>query len=133
MKSFSSKKIVVERSANDIFTKFSDFNNFKDMLPPDKVEKFECTASECTFTIVGAPDITLCITEIIPNKKIVYGTKDQKPIDLQFSFDISSISDISSEMILHINAEVDGFMGMILSKPLQNLVDTMAEKIENKQ
>ncbi|MDL2227360.1 hypothetical protein LJC30_00540 [Odoribacter sp. OttesenSCG-928-L07] len=133
MKNFKSKPVIVERSAGDIYEKFTDFNNFKGMLPPDKVERFECTATECTFSIKGAPDITLIIAEAIPNKKIVYGTKDQKPLDLQFGFDISSVSENSSELVLYINAGVDGFMATMISKPLQNLVDTMAEKIENKQ
>jgi hypothetical protein len=103
------------------------------MLPPDKIERFECTATECTFSIKGAPDITLDIIEAIPDKKIVYGTKDQKPIDIQFGFDMQPVSENSSELILSINANVDGFMAAMIAKPLQNLVDTMAEKIENKQ
>lgn len=129
MKTITSKPIIVERSSEDIYEKFSDFNNFREMLPPDKVERFECTATECTFSIQNAPDITLNIVEAIPNQKIVFGTKDQKPIDLQFGFKFHAVSDNSSELIIYIDAEIDGFMAIMLAKPLQNLVDTMAEKI----
>ncbi|MCK9303066.1 MAG: hypothetical protein PHU62_01285 [Bacteroidales bacterium] len=129
MKHFSTKQLSVKQSAEVIYNKFSDFNNFKDMLPVEKMDHFDCTASTCKFTLKGMPEICLNIIENIPDQKVVYATQDQKPIDIRLGFDIDKTGTETSEITLYIDADIDGVTAMMLSKPLQNMLDKMAEKI----
>ncbi|MDD4141665.1 MAG: hypothetical protein PHR20_02565 [Bacteroidales bacterium] len=130
MKHFESRSISVEKPAESIYDRFTDFNNFRDLIPMDKVEKFDCTASSCLFVIKGMPEIALEIIEKQPFSKVEYATKDAKPIDMHFGFNINTTSENTSDIVLYIDANVDGFMAMAVSKPLQNLLNMMADKLE---
>ncbi len=131
MKSFSSRTIKIEKPASEIFEKLSDFNNFKDMIPSDKVEDFDCTATTCSFTVKGLQRVNVRVKEVVDNKKIVYETVDGKPVEMTFGFDLFEISDNNSEMKINIDVQVDGLMSGIISRPINNMLNMMADKLES--
>ena len=131
MKHFESKPIVVNSPAVAVYSRFSDFNNMRNIMP-DRVEEFSSTQSTCTFKLKGLPDITLDMIETVPNSKIVYATHDQKPVDIKMGITIMEVDSTTSKIVMYIDAMVDGVIGAMLSKPLQNMLDMMAEKLEKK-
>ena len=130
MKHFESKPVVVSRSASAVYDIFFDFNNFRGFLPTDRIEQFSCTQTSCTITAKGLPTITLDMTERVPQKRVLYSTHDQRPMDIRLGLDINALSDTSSELKFFIDAEIEGVTSMMLSKPFQNLLDTIANKIK---
>ena len=130
MKHFESKSVTLSRPADVIYDKFSDFNNFRGLIPDDRIEKFECTETSCTISAKGIPDFTLDIMEKIPWRRIVYNTHGQKPLDIRFGFDIKSLDVNSTEIRIFIDADVNGLTGTMLSRPFQNLIDMMADNLE---
>src|SRR4051812_19922146 len=61
------------RSLNkDLYNYLSDFKNFKDILPEDKVENFECDKDKCSFNVKGITPLTIRIIEKVPYSKLVF-------------------------------------------------------------
>ena len=129
MKHFESRPVKVSQSADAIYGKFSDFNNFRGILP-DQIDSFACTETSCTFTAKGMPDIVLDMKERVPGKRVVYSTHEQRPIDVKLGMDICNNDGDASEIKLFIDADVDGVTSAMLSKPFQNLLEMMANKLE---
>ncbi len=131
MKHFESKPVKVSRPADIVYDIFSDFNNFKGLIATDRIESFTCTQTTCTIKAKGLPDITLDMKECTQGKRVVYCTHDQRPINIELGVDIDRNNDVSSQVQFFINADIEGVTSMMLSKPLQNLLDMMANKLEN--
>jgi carbon monoxide dehydrogenase subunit G len=131
MKNFTSRTIKIQKSASEIFEKLSDFNNFKDMIPADKVEDFDCTATTCSFTVKGLQNVDIKIKELVSNKKVVYETVDGKPVEMTFGFDVFEISDNNSEVKINVNLQAEGLMSNIISRPINNMLKIVADKLES--
>lgn len=128
MKEFISKKESTKRSANNIYTKISDFSTFKDYLP-EQIINWNSTADECSFTIKGMASVSMRFRNRIPNKKVVI-----ESVDAPFLFDITiAITEPanSDEVFCQTTlfADLNPMLSMLASRPLQHLVDTINKKI----
>ena len=48
MATFKSPEVIVNKTAEDFFTKIGDLNNLKDIMP-STIQNFESTESTCSF------------------------------------------------------------------------------------
>ncbi len=114
------------KSATDeLFDFMGDFNNFKHLLPDDKIENFECTNNQCSFGIKGLMPLTIKI-------------KDKKPKS-QITFETSGLAKFVFTLHIHLlpnqttNVQLEGdmnpFIKAMAEKPLSNLINTMATKL----
>lgn len=114
------------KSATDeLFDFMGDFNNFKHLLPDDKIENFECTNNQCSFGIKGLMPLTIKI-------------KDKKPKS-QITFETSGLTKFVFTLHIHLlpnqttNVQLEGdmnpFIKAMAEKPLSNLINTMATKL----
>jgi hypothetical protein len=114
------------KSATDtLFDFMGDFNNFKHLLPDDKIENFECTNEQCSFGIKGLMPLTIKI-------------KDKKPKS-QITFETSGLAKFVFTLHIHLlpnqttNVQLEGdmnpFIKAMAEKPLSNLINTMATKL----
>ena len=58
MATFTSPEVIVNRSAEDFFTKIGDLNNLKDIMP-SSIKDFESTETTCSFKMKGMPALNL--------------------------------------------------------------------------
>ena len=65
MTRIESQQVAVNKSAEEIYTFISNFNNFNQLMP-SSVEDLETTEDTCSFSIKGMPTIRLKIGEKIP-------------------------------------------------------------------
>ena len=114
------------KSATDtLFDFMGDFNNFKHLLPDDKIENFECTNEQCSFGIKGLMPLTIKI-------------KDKKPKS-EITFETSGLAKFVFKLHIHLlpnqttNVQLEGdmnpFIKAMAEKPLSNLINTMATKL----
>ena len=127
MATFKSPEVIVNKSAEDFFTKIGDLNNLKEIMP-SSIKDFESTATTCSFKMKGMPAINLEIGEKTPYSKISLTAKgSQVPFSLECF--ITEKGD-QCQASLEINAELNMMMKMMVEKPLTQFLDVLANKIE---
>ena len=128
MTNFKSPEVEVNISVEALYTKLSNVNNLRDILPP-QVSEFQSTKDSCCFKMGGMPTIHLEIEEKIPNSKISLRAKDsQVPFTLECNI---SENGNMAKATLEINAELNMMMKMMVEKPLTHFLDVLASKMAN--
>lgn len=124
-----SKKAIVNTSAERAFNFISDFNNFQNLLPNDKVSDYKSTADTCSFNINGMATIGMRIKERIPNTKLEVVSDGKNPFNFSLTILLSEQSPNSCEAQIIFNADVNPFVKMMVETPLTNFFNMLAEKL----
>ena len=128
MEIFKSPKVIVNKSAQELFNQIGDLNNLRKIMPP-QIENFKSTETTCSFQINGMPEVMLKLTEKIQFSKI-----SLTAIDSQIPFSlICFISDKGDQCQarLEINAKLNMMMKMMIEKPLTQFLNILSSKIQN--
>mgnify|MGYP001046667924 FL=1 len=102
-----------------------DFNNFKHLLPEDKIQNFECTAEQCSFAIKGLMPLTIKIKERLPKSRITFETTGIAKF--VFTLHINLLENNTSNVELE--GDMNPFIKAMAEKPLRELVNTMSSKL----
>ena len=114
------------QSATDALYDFmGDFNNFKHLLPEDKIENFECTPEQCSFGIKGLVPLTIKIKERSPKSRITFETLGLAKF--VFTLHIHFLPNQQSNV--QMEGDMNPFIKVMAEKPLLELINTMASKL----
>ena len=114
------------KSATDtLFDFMGDFNNFKHLLPDDKIENFECTTEQCSFGIKGLVPLTIKIKDKKPKSEITFETSGLAKF--VFTLHIHLLPNQTTNVQLE--GDMNPFIKAMAEKPLSNLINTMATKL----
>ena len=128
---FESKVGKINSSEEKIYGFISDFNNFRQFIPEDKVKGFQSTEDNCRFNITGAGEIGLKILEKIPTHTIKITGEGMSNQSFIFWVQLKGVSDNDTRIKLTIKADLNPVLKMMASKPLQNFLDKLVEAMEN--
>ena len=122
-----SQQTIVQKSQKELFEFLTNIANFKNILP-DTLEEFESNEDSFKFSLKGMPAVRLKFEEKQAFDLIkLKATSDSFPIYLTCK--ISPVSDTESNAQLFFDGEINAMMAMMLKKPLQNLLDSLVEKM----
>ena len=124
-----SKSEEINQSAISIHNFFSDLRNLKNILPEDKVENFEASKENCSFYLVGISNLKLILEETSNEEKIIYQSIENS-YQIKLSLFIRSLENSKSEYHLELDAEFPKIIKMMAEKPLQSVINKMADKIK---
>ena len=136
MAQFESTVKHVPYSQERVYNKLSDLNNLEsvrerlDMLKEKldgKLEDMAFDRDSLTLKVQGIT-LTLRIIEREPMKCIKF-EGDKSPIPLNLWIQILPVTDNEAKMKVTISAEVNMFMKAIVSKPLQEGVEKLADML----
>jgi hypothetical protein len=130
MTRFQSQKKVTNSYINNIFDFVSDLNNFKYLLPDEKVEKFQSDSKNCSFTIKGMTHMGFKLVEARQFDFIKIVDDGSAPFKFYMMFFFESINEQSTQTQVIFEADVPAMMKMMLDKPLTNFLNTINEKLE---
>ena len=124
-----SKKVVVQKSADELCAFLADVKNF-DALTPENISKFEVLSdSSFVFALKGMPEIGLEIKEVDAPNKLVLGAISDK-IPFQLTANISEISESTSEAELVFEGDFNPMMAMMIKGPITKFIATLSENME---
>lgn len=129
MKEYVSKQVAMNKPSAMPYTLLSNFDNFKQMLPPDSVEDFESHGDTCSFTVPQIGKVSLEIIEKQENKLIKITSPDQKPFEFFLWVQFVEVSPTDTRMRLTLKVKLNMMMKMLLKGKLQKGLDKMAEQI----
>jgi carbon monoxide dehydrogenase subunit G len=125
--SLLSETHTTKSSTDSLFDFMGDFNNFKHLLPEDKIDNFECTTEQCSFNIKGLTSLTIKIKEKHPKSKITFETSGLAKF--VFTLHIHLLQNQTTNVQLE--GDMNPFIKVMAEKPLKDLINTMASKLSN--
>ena len=102
-----------------------DFNNFKHLLPTDKIENFACTTEQCSFGIKGLVPLTIKIKERVAPNRITFETLGLAKF--VFTLHIHLLDNQTTNVQLE--GDMNPFIKVMAEKALNELINTMAMKM----
>lgn len=126
-----SKTGLIYEPINKVFEYLSDLNNYRELLPADKISEWESDTESCSFKIKGAASIGFQRKSTEPFNRINLISGDKSPIDFDLSI-ILTEQDGSTKGHMEFGSNVNPFLRMMIEKPLKNLFEYMVDEMEKK-
>lgn len=125
---FKSNWVKSQRSEKELFEYIGDMNNMPPILP-EQVVNITSDNDNLAFTIQGMGSIALRVLNRTPNNLIQLSPVGKTPF--QFVLNVHVRGGEQTECCFEIDAQLNPLMQMMASRPLQNLVNMMAESLGN--
>lgn len=125
----NSKKVIVQKSANELCDFLCDVKNFE-LLMPDNISKFELLDEKSfVFALKGMPEISLEVKEVKSPNQIILGAIDDK---LPFTLigNIDPIDQSSSQIELTFKGNFNPMLTMMIKGPITKFLETLITKLE---
>lgn len=122
---------TIPYSDHDIFSVLSDLRKLdliKDKIPQDKIKDFSYDQDSCTVTVDPIGKVRFVIVEREPNSTIKFEA-EQLPFKLNLWIQLKQSTTEETKMKLTVKADINAFLKPMISKPLQNGLDKMAETL----
>ena len=125
----TSKKVTVNKSANDLCLFLSDVKNFEQLMP-ENISKFEVIRDNAfVFALKGMPEIALEVKEVNPPNKVVLGAiSDNLPFTL--TANVEPVDETTSQAELLFEGEFNSMMAMMIKSPISKFLETLTTNME---
>ena len=129
MTEFTSEIKVLPYPQQMVYAVLSDMDNLekvKDKIPSDKVQDFACDRDSCSFSVSPIGKLRISIVDREAPKTIQLAT-DQAPVDVNLWIQLLPVNDKETKMKLTVRANLNPFLKPMLSKPLQEGINKIAD------
>ncbi|WP_165043115.1 SRPBCC family protein [Dysgonomonas sp. ZJ709] len=129
MAEFTSEIKTIPHSDVDVYTVLSDLNNLelaKDRIPQDKIKEFTFDKDSCTVSVDPVGKVRFVVVSREPNSTIKFEA-EQVPFGVTMWIQLKASSENETKLKLTIKAELSPFLKPMVSKPLQQGLDKVAD------
>jgi carbon monoxide dehydrogenase subunit G len=128
MTEFKSNPVLINTPEEHIYNFLIDFNNFEKLMP-EQIVQWKSTIGSCSFTIQGMADLALVMGEKREYSLVTYNSAEPSPFDFYLQFTIEK-ENTGSAVSCILKARLSPMIKMMASRPLQNFVTILAEKLK---
>ena len=131
MSKYTSKTSKINLPAEKVYLFLSDFNNFKNIIPADKVKDYSSTTDSCTFNISGLGQAELKMIEKEPYKLLKIASGEKTPIKFFLWIQLNPVDEAESltAIRLTLEASLNPMMKMIIGNRMQPGLDSLLDYI----
>ncbi len=112
-----------------IYTFLTDFNNFKDLIPQDKVQNWQSDENSCRFTVNPIGETGIQIIEKEPFKLIKLKGIEESKFDFTFWIQLKQMEESDTRIKLTLEANLNPMLQMMAKKPLQEFLDKLVDQL----
>lgn len=131
MTKFESRIGKIQSSQEKVFNFLSDFNNFKQFIPGDKVDNWKSDIDTCSFNVSGIGEVGLKIVEKDPFDLIKITGNGMASVEFYLWIQLKEVIEKDTRVKLTMKAELNPMMKMVASKPLNNFLELMVKYMED--
>lgn len=124
MTTIETKHELSSNSQEKLFQFLSDLNNFEQLMPEGKIEKWSSSSEECEFTIKGMARIGLKKVSEEPNSLIKITSFGKVPFSFDLDIHLNDKGD-KTESYMVFKGDINPFMKMMVEKPLTNFFNIL--------
>jgi len=114
-----------------VYETLSDLNNLeklKNRIPSDKIEDFTFDSDSCSFSVQPVGKIRFSIIDREPLKTIKLAA-DQSPVEVNVWIQLKETGEQETKMKLTVKADLNPFLKPMISKPLQDGINQIADML----
>ncbi|MCF8346040.1 MAG: hypothetical protein K9G38_02420 [Bacteroidales bacterium] len=117
--------------ANHIYGFITDFRNFKNFIPVDKISDWKADEDTCSFNMSMLGNTTLRITEKNPDTLLKIASDPAKSsYNFTLWIQIKEVAGSHSRIKLTIEPQLNKMMLSMAKTPLKNFIDSLIDEIE---
>ncbi len=124
-----SKTGTVPSSEERIFNFLSDFTNFKQLIPTDRVSDWESDADSCSFSVHPIGKTGIKIVEKEPYSLLKLSSLDESKFQFLFWLQLKPAGENTTHIKLTLDARLNAMMEMMAKKPLQEFLDKLVDQL----
>lgn len=113
-----------------VFSFISDFTNFNNIIPVDRIEGWQATPDNCTFSIGGIGKAGMKIIQREPFNLIKIVSDDTTPIHFTMWIQLKNISPDTTKVKITIDPDVNMAIMMVVKNPLKSFIDDIVDQME---
>jgi carbon monoxide dehydrogenase subunit G len=123
---------TIEQDSDKIYSFLSNFNNFKNIVPADKVENWESTEENCSFDVQGVGKANMQIIEKEPSKLVkIEGAVDAMAnISFKMWIQLKEVEQRDTKFKITMDPQLNPMMQMMAKKPLEEFMNMLVNQIE---
>ena len=129
MTKYESEIKVVPHPGEKIFNFLSDFDNFGELLPKDKIKNWQSFGDHCTFEIEMVGEVGLRIVEKTPFDTIKYVAEGNTPVNFFLWVQIKEVAESDSRIKLTIKADMNPMIKMVARETIKKFLEVLADGI----
>lgn len=129
MTTFESQQVTIARNHQLVFEFLSNFNNFKELMPP-QVTDWQSDSEHCSFTIQNMATLGMTYAEKSPFDHIKIISEGRSPFEFNMHCFLEPLANDSTNVNLQLNADLNFMLKMVASKPLANFINILAAKVK---
>ncbi|MBN1951994.1 MAG: hypothetical protein JW801_12400 [Bacteroidales bacterium] len=123
-------KIARAGSADEkVFNFLTDFNNFENLIPKDKVEAWESDKDWCRFKVNPIGNTGIKILEKEPFTLIKLSSLEEGKFDFSFWVQIKQAGENNCYLKLTLEVHLNAMLEMMAKKPLQEFLDKLVDQL----
>jgi hypothetical protein len=126
---FQSHKVELPVTVEKAYLFLRDLNNLQ-YLMPEQIINWQSTEDSCSFDIKGMAHISLERGETIENQLVRIISKPENPIDIEIRGNLERQSADQTTLWIELTADLSPMLKLMVSGPMQNLVNMMADKLK---
>jgi carbon monoxide dehydrogenase subunit G len=128
MTRIESKQVIIAKSPKELYDFLQDMNNFKQLLPQDRISDWQSDGRSCSFKVQGAATIGLRIAGGSESDLVKFEATERSPFPFTLDVHLEDQGNATKAWQIF-NAELNTFIKMMVEKPLKNLFDHIADKM----
>jgi len=117
-------------SDEEVYNFLTDFNNFKNLIPEDKVSNWKSDENSCSFTVSPIGETGIKIIEKEPYKLIKLSSLENDKFNFIFWVQLKNVSEKDTRIKLTLEADLNPMIQMMAKKPLQEFLDKLIDQLE---
>ena len=130
MAKFESKVGKAEEKDEIIFNFLSDFNNYKKLIPPERIRDWESGPDRCSFTVDGIGHAGLQMIEKEAFKLIKISSDENTMVQFTMWIQLKQEAELDTRIKITLDVNISTMILPMVKKPLQEFIDTLVEQLE---
>lgn len=124
-----SKKGIIPESPEKVYHFLINFDNFKHLIPADKVSDWKSEGDTCSFTVQPLGKTGIRIVEKEPFKLIKLSNLEQTSYNFFLWIQFKETEEKHTATKLTMEIELNPMLQMLAKGPLQNFLDTLVDQL----
>ncbi|MGD2034327.1 MAG: SRPBCC family protein [Bacteroidales bacterium] len=112
-----------------VYNFLTDFNNFKNLIPEDKISDWESDEDSCSFSVNPIGKTGIKIVEKEPFKLIKLASLEEDKYNFTFWVQLKMVEENDTRIKLTLKADLNPMIQMMAKKPLQEFLDKLVDQL----
>lgn len=130
MSKIESRIGIIKYKDENVFRFLSDFNNFKNLIPADKVKNWKSDQDTCSFYVDGLGNAGLRIIEREEFKTLKITSEEGTPVSFLLWIQLKKLEDDDTRIKVTLEPKLNAMMMAMAKKPLQDFVNMLITQME---